>query len=791
MSTTASPLIIQRLVGDQPIIIETGKLALQAHGSVTVRRGDTIVLATAVMADKARLDIDFLPLTVEYEERLYSAGKIPGSFFRREGRPGQEAILACRLTDRSIRPLISKAVHNDVQIILTVLSADPEHPAEILGMVGTSAALAISQIPFAGPIGSCRVAYKDGRYIINPTYQEITESQLNMVISSTEDAIIMVEAGSKEVSEEVILEGIRQAREANQVVISMIQELASQVGKPKLEFASNADETVEIQNQIKALVQERMQEVLGRNAFKAERDEGLDSLEEEAQERLADSYPAQKIAEGFKNVLRGEVRSRILHQGVRPDGRAREEIRPITCEVGTLPRTHGSGLFTRGQTQVLSVATLASLAMRQTLDTVGPDGTKRFMHHYNFPPYSTGEARRVGSPGRREIGHGALAERAILAALPDEVEFPYAIRVVSECLGSNGSTSMASVCGTSMALMDAGVPMKAPVAGIAMGLVTDSDGEYAILSDIQGIEDFLGDMDFKVAGTAQGINALQMDIKFTGLTTEMLSEALEQARTGRLFILDKMNQTISQPRQQMSPYAPKMIRVQIPVEKIGLVIGPGGRVIRAIIEETGTSIDVADDGGVTIGSSDQAMLDLARSKVEGLTRDLVVGDIMTGKIARITNFGAFVELLPGKDGLLRTEEMGDMEGEPQMGQEITVMIQEIDSMGRVNLSRRALFGGNGDAPSGAAPSGAAPRPTQSRPPFPDRDRGRPRPGGGPGGPGGPGGRGGFNAGDRDRGRRPGPGGPRSGGTSRPGGPRPGGGGTSERRFLGGSGARPR
>jgi len=378
-----------------------------------------------------------------------------------------------------------------------------------------------------------------------------------------------------------------------------------------------------------------------------------------------------------------------------------------------------------------------------------------------------------------------------LAALPDEVEFPYTIRVVSECLGSNGSTSMGSVCGTSMALMDAGVPMKAPVAGIAMGLVTGSDGEYAILSDIQGIEDFLGDMDFKVAGTAQGINALQMDIKFTGLTTEMLSEALEQARVGRLFILDKMSQAISQPREQMSPYAPKMIRIQIPVEKIGLVIGPGGRVIRAIIEETGASIDVADDGGVTIGSSDQAMLDLARSKIEGLTRDLVVGDIMTGKIARITSFGAFVELLPGKDGLLRTEEMGDMEGEPQMGQEITVMIQEIDSMGRVNLSRRALFGGNGDAPSGAAPSGAAPRPAQSRPPFPDRDRGRPRPGGGPGGPGG---RGGFNAGDR--GRRPGPGGPRPGGNARPGGPRPGAprpgsGGSSEQTFLGGTGAQPR
>ena len=777
MSTIAASTVIERVIGNETLIIETGKLAFQAHGSVTVRYGESIILATAVMSDKPREGIDFLPLTVEFEERLYSAGKIPGSFFRREGRPGQEAILACRLSDRSIRPLFPKGLRNEIQIIITVLSADQKNPPEILGMLGVSAALAISQIPFNGPIASCRVGYLDGQYIINPTYSQISSSELNMVVSSSRDAIIMVEAGSEEVSEELILEGIRQAHEANQVAIGLIDELTSRVGKTKEQVSSDSEEAEERQGRIRGIVRERITEVLERNSFKAERNEALDAIEAEVVEELADSYSADKMAEGFKNVLKGEVRRRILEQGVRPDGRGLEEIRPITCEVGLLPRTHGSGLFTRGQTQVLSIATLASLSMRQTLDTVGPESTKRYMHHYNFAPYSTGEARRVGSPGRREIGHGALAERAILSVLPSEEEFPYALRVVSEVLSSNGSTSMGSVCGSSMALMDAGVPIKAPVAGIAMGLITGENGQAAILSDIQGIEDFLGDMDFKVAGTAKGINALQMDIKITGLTEDILQQALEQARVGRLFILGKMNEVISEARGVMSPYAPKMIRVQIPVEKIGAVIGPGGRVIRAIIEETGASIDVADDGSVTIGSSDQAMIDLARSRIEGLTRELVVGDIITGKIARLTNFGVFVELLPGKDGLLRSEEMGDMEGEPEMGQEITVMVQEIDNLGRVNLSRRALFGENGERAQ-------APRPSP-RPPFPDRDRGRPRPGGMAGGRGGPGG-----PSDRDRGRRPGPGGPRPSGPPRPGGPR-GGGSMADRRFLGGSGSRQR
>ena len=779
--------------------METGKLAFQAHGSVVLTYGDTVLLATAVMAEKPRADIDFLPLTVEYEERLYSAGKIPGSFFRREGRPGQEAILSARLTDRSIRPLFPKGLHNEIQVILTVLSTDQQNPPEILGMIGASAALSLSHLPFAGPIGACRVSYNDGGFIVNPTYAEIAAGRLNMVVASTRDAIMMVEAGSYEVSEEVILEGISKAFDANLLTIDLIDELVGQAGKPKLEVVVDESEAERLDSQIKAIANGRVTEILEQNSFKAERDEGLDRIEEEVAAQLGEEFARNRIAEGFKNVVKEEVRRRILDLSVRPDGRGPTEIRPISCEVGVLPRTHGSGLFTRGQTQVLSAATLGPLSMKQTLDTLSPDGTKQFMHHYNFPPYSVGEARRVGSPGRREIGHGALAERAILSALPPENEFPYTLRVVSEVLASNGSTSMGSVCGSSMALMDAGVPLKAPVAGIAMGLVTDNDGRYAVLSDIQGIEDFLGDMDFKVAGTAAGINALQMDIKLKGLDENILRQALEQARQGRLHILDKMASAIQEPRSEMSPYAPKTVRIQIPVEKIGAVIGPGGRVIRGIIEETGCSIDVADDGGVTISSSEQAMLDLARSKIDGLTRELVVGDILTGKVTRLANFGAFVELLPGKDGLVRNEDMGDMADDLQLGQEVTVMVQEIDAMGRVNASRRALFGDDGPA---------TPRPP--RPPQ-DRDRG-PRPGGG-GGYGG-GGRGGYGGGDRDR--RGGPGGDRRGGPGgggnrggygggggdRRGGPggggnrggpggRPGGGNPADRRFLGGGGGRPR
>ena len=757
----STPASVQSQIGDKTITIETGKLANQAHGSVTVTFGETIVLVTAVMSSRPRAeDIDFLPLTVDYEERLYSVGKIPGSFFRREGRPGQDGVLACRLTDRSIRPLFPKGLHNDIQITTTILSSDLENPPEILSMIGASAALSISQIPFNGPIASCRIAYLDGEYIIHPTYEQSKESTLSMVVSSSRDAILMVEAGANEVSEEVILEAISKAQDANTATIEMIEDLTRQVGKPKAaaEYDQAAADTVI--TKIKDIVGSRWDDLLSRNPGMYEMDDGEKEINALVTEQLKDDYSKNAIADGFKAVFREAVRGRILRQRVRSDGRALDEVRPVTCETGILPRTHGTGLFTRGETQVLSIVTVGSLSMRQTLDSVGPDNTKRFMHHYNFPSYSTGEARRAMSPGRREIGHGALAERAILPVLPSEDDFPYAIRIVSECLSSNGSTSMGSVCGSSLSLMDAGVPIKAAVAGIAMGLITGDDGEYAILSDIQGLEDFLGDMDFKVAGTADGVNALQMDVKTTHLTYEILKEALEQARQGRLHIMGKMNEAISETRSEMSEHAPKMVRMKIKVEKIGALIGPGGRVIRAIIEETGTTINVEDDGSVTIGGVDPVMLELAQSKVDALTRELQIGDIFTGKVVRITNFGAFVELVPGKDGLIRNGDLGEMDEELTEGQELTVIIREIDSQGRVNLSRKALFGD--DSPP-------APR-TDSGPP---RDRGGDR--GGRGGFGG--GRGGSGGGGR--------GGPRNGGGGGgrgPGGPSGPGGG----RFQGGN-----
>ena len=768
----ASPTVVHREIGGETLVLETGRLAFQAHGAVTVRYGESIVLATAVMSDRPRAeDIDFLPLTVDYEERLYAAGRIPGSFFRREGRPGQEGILASRLTDRSIRPLFPKGLHNDIQITLTVLSADQENPPEILAMVGASAALAVSQIPFEGPIGACRIAYREGQYSINPTYQESDASTLSMVISGTREAILMVEAGCDEASEDVILEAIRRAQETNTEIISLIEELVAQVGQPKLEVKTDKETAAKLDSSIREVVGTRLADALSENPDKVALEARENALRDEVSEKLAEEYGDKMLSEGFKSVMRDEVRRRILEQHIRPDGRALEEIRPISCEVGVLPRTHGSGLFTRGMTQVLSTVTVGSLSMKQTLDTVGPDNTKRFMHHYNFPSFSTGEARRVGSPGRREVGHGALAERAILPALPSEDEFPYAIRVVSEVLSSNGSTSMGSVCGASLGLMDAGIPLKAPVAGIAMGLVTGDDGQYAILSDIQGIEDFLGDMDFKVAGTADGVNALQMDIKWTGLTQEILAQALEQARVGRLYIMDRMAQVITTPNRQMSPHAPKMIRLKINPDKIGALIGPGGRVIRGIQEETGCSIDVQDDGSVTIGGVDQTMLEMAQSRVDSLTRELAIGDIFTGKVVRLTNFGAFVELVPGRDGLIRNGDLGDLEEDLTEGQEITVMIHEIDQQGRVNLSRRALFGD--DSP-------AAPRPEGARPGFGGAGRGGPG-GGRPGGFGG--GRGGNGGGRRNGGGGGGGGRPMGGGRG------PGGG--QDRRFDGGNRGGPR
>ncbi len=733
---------VEREIGGKKLIIETGKYAAQADAAVMVRYGDSIILATACVSPQTRTGIDFLPLTVDYEERLYATGKIPGSFFRREGRPGQDAILFGRLADRTLRPLFPKEFHNEVQIIITVLSADKENPPEVLGIVGASAALSISAIPFAGPVGATRVAHIDGDYTLNPTYSEISRSDLSVVLASTRDALMMVEAGSNEVSEEVVLEAIRRSQIVNNRVMDMIEELTTAVGKPKMSFVADTSDQ-DLEREINTILNGRMSQLLEAGRDKVEREDALRDLEAEVRGRLGVEHPSEKVTAAFETILRSLMRSRVLGKGIRPDGRGLTDIRPISCEVGVLPRTHGSGLFTRGQTQVLTVATLASIGMEQILDTLSPEDTRRFIHHYNFPPYSTNEVKRIGSPGRREIGHGALAERALQPMIPSEEQFPYTIRLVSEVLSSNGSTSMASVCGSTLALMDAGVPVKSPVAGVAMGLVMGEDGHYAILTDIEGIEDHLGDMDFKVAGTARGINALQMDVKVKGLTTEVLERALKQARESRLFILEKMRQAITEPRAHLSPYAPKIWRMVIPVDKIGALIGPGGRTIRAIQEELKVSIDTEDDGTVIIGAQDEAMLQRARDRVDGLTRNIEVGDIFTGKVMRLTNFGAFVELLPGKEGLIRLSELGDMEGGLEIGQEITVIVHEIDHMGRINLSRRALFGGP-ERPQ--EPVGRAPRPQPERPP---------RQGGPPFGSGRPGQR-------TDRRPPPGPGGPRSG-----------------------------
>ena len=706
-------------IGGKLLTLQTGKLASQANGAVKVTCGDTVLLATAVMSSRSRPDIDFLPLTVEFEEKLYAIGKIPGSFFRREGRPGTDAILSARLVDRPMRPQFPKGLHNDLQIVLTVLSTDQENPPDVLGIVGASAAVSISDIPFDGPVGACRVAYKDGEYIVNPTFTEIEESSLNVAVAGLRGAVSMVEAGANEVSEEVALEAISRAQETNDEIIGLIDEMVRTVGKPKRPVPETADDS-DLKRRMEGILNGRLETALAPSPDKAGREDAERQLRDEVLEALGDEDPKQ-VSGIFKSMMKDVVRSRILEQGIRPDGREAHEIRPITSEVGVLPRTHGTGLFTRGETQVLSIATLATISMKQILDTLSPQDRKRFMHHYNFPPYSVGETGRMFT-GRREIGHGALAERAIDPVLPSEEDFPYALRIVSEVLSSNGSTSMASVCGSSLALMDAGVPIKSPVAGVAMGLIMGDDGNYAVLSDIQGVEDFLGDMDFKVAGTAKGINALQMDIKIQGLTQEILQIALEQARVGRLHILDKMAEAIQTPRAALSQYAPKMERITIPVDKIGAVIGPGGRNIRAIIEESGATVDIDDAGVVIIGANDDNAIRKARTRIENMTRELEVGDIFTGKVVRMTNFGSFVELVPGKDGLLRTEELASMDNGVTMDQEIAVMILEIDSLGRINLSRRALFGEEGppSRSSGPRPGGARGGRPNGRSPAPSR-----------------------------------------------------------------------
>ena len=726
---------VQCEIGGQTLTIESGWVAGQADGSVTLRLGDSVVLVTACMSPNAREGIDFFPLSVDYEERHYAVGKIPGSFFRREGRPGTDGILAARLTDRPIRPLFPKGFRNEVQLVATVLSADQENPPDILSIVGASAALSISSIPFDGPISGCRVGYVDGQLVVNPTYEQIARGTMELVVAGSKDAVVMVEAGAKVVSESLVLDALDEAQRANAKVIAAIEELVRLAGKPKVtvtpppapEPAAFDAITDEVRGRIKSAV------FAGRE--KGERDRELGIIEGEVAATVAENVPASQVAGAFDNVVNQVFRHGVLKEDVRADGRKRTEVRPITCEVGVLPRTHGTGLFTRGQTQILSVVTLGSLSDEQRLDTLSPIDSKRYLHHYNFPPYSVGEVRRVGTPGRREIGHGALAERALEPMIPDKDDFPYTIRVVSEALSSNGSTSMGSVCGSTMSLMDAGVPIKAPVAGVAMGLIMGEDGDYAVLTDIQGLEDHLGDMDFKVAGTAEGITALQMDIKVKGITPAIMREALAQAKDARLFILDKILQTIPAARGYMSPFAPRMIKISIPVDKIGAVIGPGGKTIRAIIAETKATIDVQDDGTVFIGSPNEESLELARSKVEGLTKEAEIGSIFNGKVVRSTNFGAFVEILPGKDGLVRLGELAEepvarVEDAVNIGDSVQVMVIEVDRLGRINLSRRAVLQGlTPEAALASAPpsngGGGGGRPGFDRDRRPDFRRGGP------------------------------------------------------------------
>ncbi|GAB2722267.1 polyribonucleotide nucleotidyltransferase [Paenibacillus thermoaerophilus] len=676
------------------LTLETGRLAKQANAAVMARYGDTAVLCT-VTASPGPKDLDFFPLTVNYEERLYAVGKIPGGFIKREGRPSQKAILASRLTDRPIRPLFPEGFRNEVQIVNLVMSVEQDCSSEIAAMIGTSAALTISDVPFNGPIGGVIVGRVDGQFVINPTTAQAEVSDLYLVVAGTKDAIMMVEAEAREVSEEVVLEAIMFGHEEIKKICEVQEQLAKEVGKPKMEVQLHTVDS-EVNEAVRAYAAQRLVEAV-RIPEKQARSEAIDAINQEVEAHFAEIYPDKidDVKEVLYDIVKEEVRRLITVEKIRPDGRKLDEIRPIECEVGLLSRTHGSGLFTRGQTQALSVCTLGAMGDVQILDGLGVEETKRFMHHYNFPPFSVGEARPLRAPGRREIGHGALGERALEMVIPSEEEFPYTIRLVSEVLESNGSTSQASICASTLALMDAGVPIKAPVAGVAMGLIKEGD-HVSILTDIQGIEDHLGDMDFKVAGTAEGITAIQMDIKINGIDRSILEQALRQAREGRLFILNKMLETIREPRKSLSKYAPKIITMRIHPDKIREVIGSGGKVINKIIEETGVKIDIEQDGMIYIASSDEAANERAKAIIEGIVREVVVGEIYLGTVKRIEKFGAFVEVLPGKEGLVHIsqvahERVARVEDVLSIGDTVTVKVTEIDQQGRINLSRKAVL----------------------------------------------------------------------------------------------------
>ena len=679
------------------LIVETGKYAGQANGSCLIRCGDTALLVTATASDKPRDGIDFFPLSCEYEAKMYAVGKIPGGYIKREGRPPEKSILTSRLIDRPLRPLFPKDFRNDVQVVATVLSVDTDVPPDIFAMIGSSIALSISDIPFAGPTGSVVVGLIDGQYIVNPNSEQREESLMHLVVSGTRDAVMMVEAGASGVSEQTMLEAILFAHEQIKKQVAFIDGIVAEIGLPKFSYPAHAIDP-QIDAAVRAYAFDKCVWALDTDS-REERQDRDKQVTAEVQAHFAEQFPGKQgdIADSLYYITKEIVRRKIVREGKRPDGRGLTDIRPIWCETGILKRTHGSGVFTRGQTQVLTVATLGTISEVQRLDDITDEDTKRYMHHYNMPPYSTGEAKPMRGTGRREIGHGALAERALLPVIPSETEFPYAIRLVSEVISSNGSTSQASVCGSTLALMDAGVPIKAPVAGVAMGLIKDVENDQiAVLTDIQGLEDFLGDMDFKVAGTRDGITAIQMDIKIKGIDRAILESALEQARVGRLYILDKMLETIKEPKADLSPYAPKIIQFTIDPDKIREVIGPGGKMINKIIDETGVKIDIEDDGRVFIASSDQASGAKAKSMIDAIVKVIQVGEVYFGTVVRIMPFGAFVELLPGKDGMvhisrLANQRVNKVEDEVNIGDKILVKVIEIDAQGRVNLSRKELL----------------------------------------------------------------------------------------------------
>ena len=679
----------------RPLIIETGKMAKQANGACLVRYGDTVVLVATTVSKEPKEGTDFFPLTVDYEEKMYAVGKMPGGFLRREGRPGNSAILNARLIDRPLRPLFDKRCRNDVHVVATVLSVDYDNAPELCGMLGASLSIAISDFPWDGPIAGVRIGRVDGPYVVNPTQEQLAASSMNITVAGTEEAIMMVEGGANEAPEEEVLDAILFGHETIKELCRFQKKIIAEVGKEKRKLVFP-----EIPEEIEKAVADYATADLKKAIFDADklrRDSNIDAVKKAAKEHFADIYPdnGADVAESLDHLTKQIVRDSISNEGIRPDGRKLTEIRPITCEVGLLPRVHGSALFTRGQTQALSVTTLAPMSETQIIDDLTPITEKRYIHQYNFPSYCVGETKGSRGPGRREIGHGALAERALRPVIPSVEEFPYAIRVVSEILESNGSSSQASVCGSTMSLMNAGVPIKAPVAGIAMGLI-ENGGKFSILSDIQGMEDALGDMDFKVAGTAKGVTAIQMDIKVHGITRDILLQALKQAHEGRIFILGKIAECIDKPADHLSPYAPKIIAITIPVDKIREVIGAGGKTINKIQDETGTKLDIEEDGHVYISSTDEEAAQKAKKIVEGLTHEVKAGETYLGRVTRLMKFGAFVEILPGKEGLVHVSQLAlhrveKPEDVVHVGDEIMVKVTEIDDKGRINLSRKALL----------------------------------------------------------------------------------------------------